>query len=62
MKRSKFTTFLFSVSLGLFVVNIAFSQNSTDCRDEVNISVGVYNDSVGAAIAYQAFTTSEPSC
>ena len=59
MKRSKFTSFLFTIALGLFAMNFATAQSSVDCQDHVNISLG---DGCSAAIPYEAFNTWEPSC
>jgi hypothetical protein len=59
MKRSKFTSFLFTIAFGLFAFNFSVAQNSADCQDEVNISLGGECD---IAIPYEAFNTRMPSC
>ena len=59
MKRSKFTSFLFTIAFGLFAFNFSVAQNSADCQDEVNISLGGKCD---IAIPYEAFNTRMPSC
>lgn len=59
MKRSNFTSFLFSIAFSLFALNLSFAQNSADCQDEINFSLGGNCD---IAIPYEAFNTWAPSC
>ncbi|MEE9373487.1 MAG: T9SS type A sorting domain-containing protein [Saprospiraceae bacterium] len=59
MKRSKFTSFLFTIALGLFAFNFSSAQTSADCQDEINLSVGA---ACSTAIPWEAFNTWQPSC
>ncbi len=59
MKRSKFTSFLFTIAFGLFAFNFSVAQNSANCQDEINFSLG---GSCDIPIPYEAFNTWAPSC
>ncbi|MDG2450825.1 MAG: hypothetical protein P8M34_14345, partial [Saprospiraceae bacterium] len=60
MKRSKFTSFLFSMVFGLFItVGLSAQAGSADCQDEVNITLG---DNCDFAIDSLLVNSWKPSC
>jgi hypothetical protein len=60
MKRSKFTSFLFSMVFGLFITaGLSAQAGSADCQDEVNITLG---DNCDFAVDSLLINSWKPSC
>ena len=60
MKRSKFTSFLFSMVFGLFITaGLSAQAGSADCQDEVNITLG---DDCDFAFDSLLVNSWKPSC